>query len=132
MCLTCERIRLTFGLFSLLLHGFKKFLFHFHFVHLERIGTTLSNNHLVRINKIDHVNSRIDKKKERVGVFSTMFSIHRCVFHSHKIWKRVKENNEKKKEQKKIKKSTTLDLDLHLDSSNHELSFKLLNFFFFF
>lgn len=61
--LTCERIRLTFGLFSLLLHGFKKFLFHFHFVHLERIGTTLSNNHLVRINKIDHVNSRIDKKK---------------------------------------------------------------------
>jgi len=82
--------------------------------------------------KLTMLTLELIKKKERVGVFSTMFSIHRCVFHSHKIWKRVKENNEKKKEQKKIKKSTTLDLDLHLDSSNHELSFKLLNFFFFF
>jgi hypothetical protein len=41
MCLTCERIRLTFGLFSLLLHGFKNFLFHFHFMHLGRAETSL-------------------------------------------------------------------------------------------
>jgi hypothetical protein len=41
MCLTCGRIRLTFGLFSLLHHGFKIYIFHFHFVHLGRAETAL-------------------------------------------------------------------------------------------
>ncbi len=122
--LTYERIRLTFGFFSLLifLMVFLIFCFHFHFVHLEGLKCSLSSMHLARIYKTNHVNSRIDQKNGRVGVLSTLSSIHRCVFHFHRIWAtKIKDNNEK---EQKTKKWTTLDCILHIGSPNHELFFK--------
>jgi hypothetical protein len=63
-----------------------------------------------------------------LGVLSTMFSIHRCIFHSHRIWAtRVKKNSEEE-EPKNSKKWTNLDPSLNFDSSNHELSCKLVFF----
>jgi hypothetical protein len=101
VCLTCERIRLTFGLFSLLLHGFQNFLFHFHFMHLGRVETShFLATTLWGSTKSTMLTLELIKKRRRVGVFSTMSSIRkRGFFHFHKIWTRV----EKKKKNKEAK-----------------------------
>ncbi len=57
----------------------------------------------MKIHKTSHVNSRNDKKNGGVGVLSTISSIHKCVFHSHKNQAtRVKKNSEKKKKNKEM------------------------------
>jgi hypothetical protein len=68
------------------------------------------------------VNFRIGQIIGGAGVLLTMSSIHRCIFHSHKIWAtRIKENNEK--EPIFLKKWINLNLNLHFGSPNHELSY---------
>ncbi len=129
--LTCKRIRLTSGLFSLLLlffHDFFNFLFSLPFHALGKgWKCILSNNHLVKIHKVSHDNFKLIKN-EGVCVLSTMPSIHICIFYSHRNWAtRIKKNNEKEK----TKKWATSDLSLHFDSPNHVLSFKLFFFFWF-
>jgi hypothetical protein len=63
MWLICERIRLTFDFFSFF-HGFFNLLFTLSFMNLDwkRWKCTLSSNHLARIHKTSHINSKIDPK----------------------------------------------------------------------
>jgi hypothetical protein len=64
-------------------------------------------------------------KNGGVGVLSTMSSIHKCIFHSHRIWTtRVKKNNE---EEQKNEQPWTLAYTLVL----HTMSFPWSCFFWF-
>jgi hypothetical protein len=82
-----------------------------------------SNNHLARIHKTNHVNSKIGQMKELV-CFYTMSLIHSMSSFSQHLSKKGKRKQLKRG--KKTKKLATLDLNIHFDFPIHELSCKLL------
>jgi hypothetical protein len=131
--LDMRKIRLTFGFFlssSFLSWFFLIFLLSLSFHELGNIENALFLTiTLWRSTKLIILTLELIKNGG-VGVLSTMSSIRKGIFHSHKIWtmrikKGLKKNSE---ENKKTKKWATLDHNLHFGSTNHELSFKMFFF----
>ncbi len=101
VCLTYERTKLIFDLFSLSMHG-NHFCLTFRFTYISCTWKSWkwipSSNHLVKITK-SIISTLKLIKIGRIDALSTMSSLH-SIFHSHKIWTRVKKNSEKSQKQR--------------------------------